>query len=66
MMKNFGKVNSGVGAIVKVFCLSDCSFIVNEDQEIFFCGKYSHKSISLIKYRITFIEISSSRVSSRL
>ena len=29
MMKNFAKVNSGVGAIIKVFCLSDCSFLVN-------------------------------------
>lgn len=47
MMKNFAKVNAGVGLIVKVFCVSDCSFLVNSDQEIFFCGKYSHKSKSL-------------------
>ena len=47
--KNFKKMNSNmIGNIQKVFAIADCTFFVNEDLEVFFCGKYSHRSNQFI------------------
>ena len=37
--------------IKKVFAISDSTFFVNEDCEVFFCGKYSYKSKVVIYFR---------------
>ena len=43
--KSFKKVNNNmIFGIQKVYCLQDCTFFVNEECEVFFCGKYSYKS----------------------
>lgn len=45
LSKNFRKVNNNMlYEIKKVFCICDCTFFVNEDSEVFICGKYSYKS----------------------
>lgn len=43
--KSFKKINNYfIEDIRKVFCLGDCSFFINSNCEVFFCGKYSQKS----------------------
>ena len=43
--KNFKKINNFMIAdITKVFCLGECSFFVNSECEMFYCGKHSYKS----------------------
>ena len=47
LCKSFKKIdNNMVGDIRKVFCINDCTFVVNSDMEVFFCGKHSLKSTS--------------------
>lgn len=33
-----------IGEIKKVFCISDCTFLVTVENEVFFCGRFSLKS----------------------
>ena len=55
--KVFKKVNNNMLMdLKKVFCIQDCTFFINEECEVFFCGKHSHRSILFIyiqrKHRI--------------
>ena len=34
-----------IGDVNKIFCINDATFFINNDQEVFYCGKYSYKSI---------------------
>lgn len=41
--KTFKKLNNvWLGQVRKVICLADTTFIINRDEELFFCGKISH------------------------
>ncbi len=43
--KTFKKIPDQIlGKIKKVFCIGDCTFFENYDEEIYFAGKYSHNS----------------------
>lgn len=43
--KSFKKIgNQMIGEVKKAFCISDCTFLVNSDNEVYFCGRYSLKS----------------------
>ena len=43
--KEFSKMDtSRIGLVHRVFCLLDCTFLLTEDEELFFCGRYSYKS----------------------
>lgn len=33
-----------VGEVKKAFCINECTFLVNSDCEVFFCGRHSLKS----------------------
>lgn len=44
--KLFKKINNCmIGEVGKIFCINDATFFINSDQEVFYCGKYSYKSI---------------------
>lgn len=63
LCKSFKKIdNNMIGDIKKVFCINDCTFLVNTDMEVFFCGKYSLKSKILYNHRISSIKIQASRI----
>ena len=54
ILKSFKKINNYmIEDICKVFCLGECSFFVNSECEVFFCGRYSHRSKKVIICRIT-------------
>lgn len=40
-----------LGDVCKVFCINDCTFLVNSDNELFFCGRYSLKKEVQEKFR---------------
>ena len=63
LSKNFRKINNNMlYDIRKVFAISDCTFFVNEECEVFFCGKYSYKSKVSIYNRITIVKDKTSRI----
>ena len=43
--------NKHMGDISKVFCLSDATFFVNTDQEVFYTGKISYEKSTLERPR---------------
>ena len=43
--KTFKKIPDQIlGKIKKAFCIGDCTFFENYDEEIYFAGKYTHNS----------------------
>ena len=45
LAKNFRKIdNNMIGEVTKPFCINECTFLVNSDCEVFFCGRHSLKS----------------------
>ena len=49
LTKTFKKIDTKMlGDIQKCFCVNDCTFLVNTDNEVYFCGRYSLKSKYII------------------
>ena len=50
--KNFKKLNSvWLGPIRKAICIGDTSFIINRDEEVFFCGQISYNKDNIERPR---------------
>lgn len=55
--------NKEMSDLLKVFCLGDCTFFVNTDQEVFYSGKYSYESIYFFNFRRITVSRKTSRIS---
>lgn len=52
LCKTFKKIDTKMlGDIQKSFCVNDCTFLVNTDNEVYFCGRYSLKSMIFLYIR---------------